>query len=178
MSKYDKWYIIGKLLCSTFRICKKICKFAKIEFFIAKSSYIVKMFAKLVQFVSLCQRLSKKLNFIKIWQVEVGQNKDLVCYRKNQSFRQCAWGLRQLVLKPGFRPKRGLWVCKKSQKISTASDQYFLSYVKKLQGSNWPPPPAGIGLKVIFFILTVNINIWHMVLHPFFQGFSKFKPFN
>jgi len=29
-------------LCSSFRICK----FAKIEFFIAKSSYIVKMFAK------------------------------------------------------------------------------------------------------------------------------------
>ena len=27
-------------------ICKKICKFAKIEFFIAKSSFIVKMFAK------------------------------------------------------------------------------------------------------------------------------------
>ena len=165
MSKYDKWYIIGKLLCSTFRICKKICKFQKIEFFIAKSSYIVKMFAKkicpkneklyifekpltmpfqicknfckilnnlifnqeklkmfkipltgclqkicnffakLVQFVYLCQRLSKKLNFIKIWQGEVGQNKDFVCYRKNQSFRQCAWGLRQLVLKSGFRPK-------------------------------------------------------------------------
>ena len=55
--------------------------------------------------VSLCHRLSKKLNFIKIWQVEVGQNKDLVCYRKKQSFRQCGWGLRQLVLKPGFRPK-------------------------------------------------------------------------
>jgi len=111
----------------TFRIWKKICKFAKIEFFIAKSSYIVKMFAKrnlskneklyiferpltmpfqickkfckilnnlifdqekllkmckfpltgclqkiaiffpkLVQFVSFCQRLSKKLSFIKI----------------------------------------------------------------------------------------------------------------
>ena len=42
--------------------------------------------------LSLCQRLSK--------------NKYLVCYRKKQSFRQCAWGLRQLVLKPGFRPKR------------------------------------------------------------------------
>ena len=117
MSKYDKWYIIKKLLCSTFRI----------EFFIAKSSYIVKMFAKkicpkneklyifekpltmpfqicknvckilndlifnqeklkmcnlflakLVKFVSLCQRLCKKMNFIKIWQVEGGQNKDLV----------------------------------------------------------------------------------------------------
>ena len=36
----------NQLLCSTFRICKKISKFAKIEFFIAKSSYIVKMFAK------------------------------------------------------------------------------------------------------------------------------------
>ena len=35
--------IIRKLLCSTFRICKKICKFSKIEFFIAKC---VKMFAK------------------------------------------------------------------------------------------------------------------------------------
>jgi len=37
--------------------------------------------------------------------VEVGQNKDLVCYRKKPSFRQCALELRQLVLKPGFRPK-------------------------------------------------------------------------
>jgi len=27
--------------------------------------------------------------------------------------------------------KGGLWVRRKSQKISTASDQYFLSYVKK-----------------------------------------------
>ena len=101
-------------------------------------------FAKLVQFLSFCQRLSKKLNFIKIWQVKVGQNKDLVSYRKKQSFRQCAWGLRQLVLKPGFRPLGELWVWRKSQKISTASDQYFLSYVKKLKID---PPPAGIGLK-------------------------------
>ena len=36
---------------------KKICKFAKIEFFIAKSSYIVKMFAK--------QNLSKKWKIFK-----------------------------------------------------------------------------------------------------------------
>ena len=53
--------------------------------------------AKLKQSISLCQRLSEKLNFIKIWQVEVGQNKDLVFYRKKQSFRQCAWRLWQLV---------------------------------------------------------------------------------
>ena len=30
--------------------------------------------------------------------------------------------------------KGGFWVCRKSQKISTASDQYFLSYVKKTTG--------------------------------------------
>ena len=131
MSKYDKWYIIGKLLCSTFRICKKICKFSKIEFFIAKSSNIVKMFAnlnnlifnkeklkmckfpltgclqiicknffaKLVQSVSLCHRLSKKINFIKIWQVKVGLNKDLVCYRKKQSFRPEDFGYLEKVRK-------------------------------------------------------------------------------
>ena len=162
MSKYDKWYIIRKLLCSTFRICKIICKnwifYRKIQLYsknVCKNNcpkneklYIFEkpltmpfqvckkfckilnnlilnqeklkkranflwqvvckkiaiFFAKLVQFGYLCQRLSKTLNFIKILQVEVGQNKDLVCYRKKQSFRQCAWGLRQLVLKPGFRP--------------------------------------------------------------------------
>ena len=143
MSKYDKWYIIRKLLCSTFRISKKmqICKnyrkiqlyskmFAKIFFekpltmpfqicknfckilnnlifnqeklkmckFPLRGCLQKNFFAKLVQFVFLCQRLSKKLNLIKIWQVEVGENKALVCYRKNQSFRQ-------LELKPGFRPK-------------------------------------------------------------------------
>ena len=64
----------------------------------------------------------------------MGQNKDLGCYRKKQSSRQCAWRLRQLVLKPGFRPKGRAWVCRKSQKILTASDQYFLSFVKKITG--------------------------------------------
>ena len=124
-------------------------------------------FAKLVQSGFLCHRLSKKLNFIKIWQLKVGQNKDLVCYRKKQSFMKCAWGLRQLVLKPGLiRPnlKGGLWVCRKSQKMSTASNQYFLSYVKKTTGGvKLTPPPVGIsrvkhavtpGLK--WFILTLQ----------------------
>ena len=131
MSKYDKWYIIGKLLCSTFRICKKnlqICKkwifYRKIQLYsknVCKKKIcpkndklyifekpmtmpfqICKYFSKILnnlnfnqenlkmckfplrgclqkncifsQFVSLCQRLSKKLNFIKIWQVDVGQS--------------------------------------------------------------------------------------------------------
>ena len=42
MFKYDKWYIITNLLCSTFGI-------KKIKFFSTKSSYIVKMFEKNVQ---------------------------------------------------------------------------------------------------------------------------------
>ena len=33
------------------------------------------------------------------------------------------------------------WVCRKSQKISTASDQYFLSYVKKTTGGGQIDPP-------------------------------------
>ena len=146
MSKYDKWYIIGKLLYSTLRILQKnlqICKnwifCCKIQLYsknVCKKNFVQKMknytflkspwpchfkcanflwqvVCKKIKFFLqnfcnpffLCHRLSKKLNFIKIWQVKVCQNKDIVCYRKNQSFRQCAWGLRQLVLKPGFRPK-------------------------------------------------------------------------
>ena len=112
-----KLYIFEKPLAMPFQICKKFCKILNNLSFNQDKLKMCKFpltgslqkscisFAKLVQFVSLCHRLSKKLNFIKIWQVKVGQNKDLVCHRQKQSFRQCAWGLRQLVLKPGFRPK-------------------------------------------------------------------------
>ena len=41
-----------------------------------------KNFCKLVQSVSLSRRLSKKLKIIQIWKLKVGQNKDLVCYRR------------------------------------------------------------------------------------------------
>ena len=39
-------------------------------------------------------------------------------------------------------------VFRKSQKISTASDHYFLSYVKKTTGGGLTPPPAEIGLSI------------------------------
>ena len=120
-------------------------------------------FAKLVLFNSLCQSLSKKLNFIKIWQLEVGQNKDLVCYRKKQSFRRVV-----LV------SIKGLWVWRKSQKISTASDQYFLSYVKKLQGGGQlDPPPAGIGLKVNFFYFDSKYQHMTHGITSIFPGLFK-----
>ena len=83
-------------LTMAFQICKEFCKILNNLIFNQEKLKMCKFpltgclqkicnffFAKLVQFVSLCQRLSKKLNFIKICQVEVGQNKDLVCYRKN-----------------------------------------------------------------------------------------------
>ena len=80
----------------------KMCKFPLTD---CLQKNLLFFFAKLVQSVFLWHRLSKKLNLIKFWQVKVDQNKDLDCYRQKQSFRQCAWGLRQLVLKPSFRPK-------------------------------------------------------------------------
>ena len=149
MSKYDKWYIIGKLLCFNFRICKKnlqicnnwvffckiqskkkmskndnICIFKKpltmpfqickilnnlmcnweklkmCKFVLTGYMQIIckNFFEKLVQSVSFCHRISKKLKIIKIQQLKVGLNKDLVCYRKKVVIQmQCAWGLRQIV---------------------------------------------------------------------------------
>ena len=48
----------------------------------------------------------------------------------------------------------GLWVCKKSQKISTASDQHFLSYVKKnYRGGQIDPPPSRNRVKEYFCAL-------------------------
>ena len=52
-----------------------------------------------------------------------------------QSFRQFAWGLRQLVLKPGFRPKgRALGMKEKSENFNSLRPILFESCKKKLQG--------------------------------------------
>ena len=41
--------------------------------------------------------------------------------------------------------KGGLWIFRKSPKILTVSDQYFLSYVRK--NTNCAPPPEPINEK-------------------------------
>ena len=74
--KNEKFYIFEKPLTMPFQICKNFRKilnnliFNQEKLKMCEFSFIgclqKKFFAKLVQFVSLCQRLSKKLNFIKI----------------------------------------------------------------------------------------------------------------
>ena len=122
-------------------------------------------FAKLVQSVFLCHWLSKKLNFIKIWQLKVGQNKDLVCYRKKQSFRQCAWGLRQLVLKPGFRPKRrALGILEKSENFNSLRPILFeLCKQNYRGGSNWPPPQLS-NFPILKSLQPGVFNLWCFIL--------------
>ena len=124
-----------------------------------------RLFAKKLHFVSLCQRLSKKLNFIKIWQVEVGQNKNLVCFRKKQLFRQRAWGLRQLVLKSGFRPKgRALGMLKKSKNFNSLRPILFELCKRNYRGGGQiDPPPAGIGLKN-FVLFSMHANVYNNLM--------------
>ena len=89
-------------------------------------------FAKLVQFVSLCHRNSKKLNFIKTLQVKVGQNKDLGKSSHSGS-----------LLKPGFRPKgRALGMQEKSENFNSLRPILFELCKKKLQGGQTDPNPS------------------------------------
>ena len=76
--KNEKLYIFEKPLTMSFKICKKFCKILNNLIFNQEKLKMCKFpltgclqkichfFAKLVQFVSLCQRLSKKINFVKI----------------------------------------------------------------------------------------------------------------
>ena len=93
--KNKNLYIFEKPLTMPSQICKIFCKILINLIFHEEKLKMCKLpltgclqklcnffLAKLVQLVSLCQKLSKKLNFIKIWQVKVGQNKDFICYMK------------------------------------------------------------------------------------------------
>ena len=77
--KNEKLYIFEKLLTMQFQICKNICNILNNLIFNQEKLKMCKFpltgclqkicnffFAKLVQSVSLCHRLSKKLNFIQI----------------------------------------------------------------------------------------------------------------
>ena len=74
-----------------------------------------------MQFISLCQRLSKKLNG--------SGSKQRFSLLQEKPVIQAVCLRTQAVSIKGMA-----WVRRKSQKISTASDQYFLIYVKKTTG--------------------------------------------
>ena len=92
-------------------------------------------FGKLVQFVSLCQRLSKKLNFIKIWQVEVGQNKDLVCYRKIDPL-PAGIGLKFIHSTALFRPPSNPAYVKINYKKSKEVRAFYCKQFSTIKPSN------------------------------------------
>ena len=100
-------------------------------FFLAKSSCILKMFsnkkcakpltmpfqigknfcnqcvinaiiAQIYFDIGLCYRLSKKLKIIKIWQLKVCKNKNLVCYMKSSHSGMGPWGLKEVTIKARF----------------------------------------------------------------------------
>ena len=93
-------------------------------------------FAELVHSVFICFRLSKNLT------AESGSKQWF-------SLLQCAWGLRQLVFKPGFRPKgRVLGIYEKSENFNSLRPILIELCKKKLQGGGQIDPPAGIGLRI------------------------------
>ena len=87
----------------------------------------------------------------------MGKTKDLVCYKKKQSFRQCAWGPRQLVLKPGFRHKRrALGIREKSENFNSLRPILFelckknyRNRVNTVQRFNF----CGINLLSLFYLV-------------------------
>ena len=134
-----------------FQICKKFCTILNNLIFNQEKLKMCKFpltgclkkicifFAKLVKSVSLCHRLSKKLNFIQIWQVKVGQNKDLVCYRKKAVIQA---------------------VCLRTQAVSIEARFYAyregFGYVEKVRKFQQPQTKAELKfnfLEIIFWLI-------------------------
>ena len=89
--KNEKWYIFENPLAMPFQICKilnnlifnqeklKMCKFP----LTGSLQKICNFFRKTCAIRFLMSKAFQKAKFYQIWQVEVGQNKDLVCYSSN-----------------------------------------------------------------------------------------------
>ena len=140
------------------------------KFLLMGWTQIICIFAKLVQPVFLCHRLSKKLKITKIWQLKVVKTKIWFVTGKSGDSGCVPEDSGSSYKSPGLDLKGGLLVFRKSQKISTASDQYVLSYVKNNYrggGEFDLPTPAGLGLtrKNLFTVLKEStllsrLNTW------------------
>ena len=128
----------------------KYLRFRNSEF-VTKTQFLCK-FAKIaVIFFCKIQIFSKNLT------TERGLKERFSLLQEKYSQIQ-AWCLRSSgssYKSPGLDLKGGLLVFRKSQKISTASDQYVLSYVKNNYrggGWIWPPHPSRIRVNKEEFI--------------------------
>ena len=125
------------------------------KFLLTGCAQIICIFAKLVQPVFLCHRLSKKLKITKIWKLKVVKTKIWFVTGKSGDSGCVPEDSGSSYKRPGLDLKGGLLVFRKSQKISTASDQYVLSYVKNNYrggGGIWPPHPSRIRVNKEEFI--------------------------
>ena len=98
-------------------------------------------FAKLVQSVSLCHRLSKKAKFYQNLTTESGSKKRFSLLQEKSSVPKN----RQLVLKPGFRSKgRALGMQEKSENFNSLRPILFELCKKKITtgGGKIDPPPS------------------------------------
>ena len=124
MSKYDKckFPLTGCLQ----KICHFFCKTCAISFLMSKAYQKAKFYKNLT-----CESGSKQ-------RFSLLQEKAVI-----------HWGLRQLVLKPGFRPKgiEGFGFVGKVRKFQQPQTNTFELCKKKLKGGQIAPPPAGIGLN-------------------------------
>jgi len=165
--KNEKLYIFKKSLTMPFQICKDFCKTLNNLIFNEEKLKICKF--------PLTGYLQKFFHFFRITcairflMSKVFQKAKFYQNLTSGSGSKQRFSLLQekAVIRPVLGLKGGLWVCRKSQKISTASDQYFLSYVKKTTGpgGNLTPPPAGIGLRVSLSLIGLMMVKLEMVFY-------------
>ena len=108
-----------------------------------------------MSFQNLCNPLScvlgfsKKLKIMKIWQLKVDQNKDLVCYKKSSHSDIVPENSESFYKSPVLNPKEGLWVYRKTENVNSLRPTLFELCKKNCRwgGTNCLPPPSRIGLQ-------------------------------
>ena len=146
-----------------FQICKKFCKFLNNLIFnqeklkICKSpltgsfQIICNFFRKTCAIRFLMSQAFQKAKFYQNLTSGSG-SKQRFSLLQEKGVIQALCLRTQSSIRARFCLRGGLWVCTTIQKISTASDQYFLSYVKKTT--------AGIGLKWYFQVRCKRFVKW------------------
>ena len=135
--KNDVLYIFEKFLTMQFSICKKKC---------ANYFWCIKIICQILycKTCEICFLMSKVFQKAKSYQnmtSESGSKQRFSLLQGKAVIQAVCLRTQAVSIKARFLGLNGgLWMFRKSQKISTASDQYFLSYVKKIQGGGVKMP--------------------------------------